>query len=363
MGGHSASFMHGQTPKGLTEALNKFYDFEYLAEGRANTVFVIREKPERDSNWPLPKDIFAETLLRVPKITDGVVPCDYDTLQKFHDGVVVPKVGEEHVVPQVLVKITEETAGKLDKLRKRDSKKAQAAEDTHIGVGSAMLIQDMSESPEYLSLEFKPKWLAQSPLAPKDSIRCRTCAREAFRIAQKVAAGKSAAKLGPPVCPLGLLHSEQWIRMATIDRLAPSWSEADRARLAQALEQSGLLERLRQLQVSGDPDRALFDNPSDEEFGLTMTLRDCSCFVRMPKDVKEPVLIKLADVDKKNWEAKQTYWQDSHNNLVDNGWYIGDEKPKLETNCILELDRLRAQHDHSRDKLFAAFIARAPKDE
>ncbi|KAJ1337601.1 inositol-pentakisphosphate 2-kinase [Microdochium nivale] len=356
-------FMEGQTSEGLTEALNKYYDFEYLAEGRANTVFVIRERPNRDASLPLPEGTFVETLLRVPKITDGIVPCDYDTLQRFHEGVVVPQVGGEHVVPQILVKITEETADKLDRLRKRDSKKARAAEDTHIGVGSAMLIQNMSESPEYLSLEFKPKWLAQSPLAPKDSIRCRTCAREAFRIAQKVAEGKSAAKLGPPVCPLGLMHPERWVRMATIDRLAPSWSENDRERLADALQKSGLLERLRQLQVSGDAGRALFDNPSDPHFGLTMTLRDCSCFVRMPKNDNGPVLIKLADVDKKNWEAKQTYWQDSHNNLIDNGWYTGKEQPRLETNCIFELDRLLAQHGHSQDKLFAAFLARAPKDD
>lgn len=354
------AFLSGQAPEELTTALNKFYEFVYLAEGRANVVFAIHEKAGGgESASPLPQGIFKETLLRVPKVTGGVTPCDYETLQVFHDGTVVPQVGHAHVIPQVLVQISTEVAETLDDSWRRNSKKGAPA-DSRIQAGSAMLIQDMSASSEYLSLEFKPKWLAQSPMAPADAKRCRTCAREAFRNAQKLADGKTKT-VSPPTCPLGLLHRERWVRMATIDRLAPEWSERHRERLADTFEKTGLLERLRTLQTVGDPDQGLFQNPSDPKFGLAMTLRDCSCFVRMPKDESKPVDIKLADVDKKNWKEKQTYWQESHNNLVDNGWYTGEEAQPIETACILELDRRLASDDSPGD-LHEAFLARMPKD-
>ncbi|KAG4219357.1 hypothetical protein PC116_g32163 [Phytophthora cactorum] len=126
--------------------------------------------------------------------------------------------------------------------------------------------------------------------------------------------------------------------MSTIDRLAPDWSERDRVRLAEALRESGVLERLRDLQEEGDSGDALFTRPSDANFGLSMTLRDCSCFVRMPIKEGEPVIIKLADVDKKNWLQKQSYWQKRHDDLVMGGWYDGSESPPIETACVLRLE-------------------------
>ncbi|KAI1490652.1 inositol-pentakisphosphate 2-kinase-domain-containing protein [Biscogniauxia mediterranea] len=313
----------------LNSVLNK-YDYEYLAEGRANVVFIIK-----GTGGPgVPKGLFEGTLLRVPKMTPGVTPCDYETLQNFHERLVEVRVGREHIVPQLLVKISENVANILNAKRNKD-------DGSVIKPGHAMLIQDMSPSPDHLAIEFKPKWLAQSPIAPPDATRCRTCAREAFRNSQKLAKGK---KISVPICPLGLMHKNRAVVMSTMDRLAPEWSERDKERLADALKESGILERLLLLQKEGDPERALFINPWDAHFGLAMTLRDCSCFIRMPVDTSKPVMIKLADVDKKNWQEKQTYWQDSHKNLVLNGWYRGEEKiqPPLETACVLRLEHCLA---------------------
>ncbi|KAH9887519.1 inositol-pentakisphosphate 2-kinase-domain-containing protein [Xylariomycetidae sp. FL2044] len=297
-------------------------EFGHLAEGRANVVFTIATKD--------PAEPFKGTLLRVPKATPGVTPCDYDTLQRFHEEWVETRVGREHIVPQLLISISPRVAEVLNAKRdKHDGSVIQA--------GHAMLIQDMSPSPDYLGLEFKPKWLAQSPLAPADATRCRTCAREAYRNSKDLAKGKKKT-VSAPICPLGFMHRDPAVVRSTIDRLAPTWSGRDRERLGAALRSSGLLERLRALQVEGDPDRALFDAPGHPPFGLAMTLRDCSCFVRVPRDGRSEVVIKLADVDKKNWREKQTYWQDSHHNLVRNGWYTGQEVPPMETACVLRLD-------------------------
>ncbi|KAI1368499.1 inositol-pentakisphosphate 2-kinase-domain-containing protein [Xylaria arbuscula] len=298
-------------------------NFEYVAEGRANVVYSVSESIDPTA----PKGRFEGTLLRVPKATLGVTPCDYETLQAFHEGHVKERVGRQHLVPQALIQISAEVSQILhDKRNKVD--------DSEIRPGYAMLIQDMRASPGYSVLEFKPKWLAQSPIAPPDAKRCRTCAREAFRNSQKLAKGKAAST---PICPLGLVHNDPNAVMDTIKLLAPEWTVRDHKRLADAFDRAGILKKLRELQTKGDPHRALLDNPSDPDFGLAMTLRDCSCYVRMPDDVDGDIEIKLADVDKKNWEEKQTYWQESHWNLVNNGWYKGEEKvdTPISTQCVL----------------------------
>ncbi|KAI2613116.1 uncharacterized protein GGS25DRAFT_151127 [Hypoxylon fragiforme] len=309
--------------------------FTHLAEGRANAVFSIKEP-----NHPaIPVGFFRGTLLRVPKATPDVTPCDYETLQDFQEKFVDVHVGREHIVPQVLVRITQTVATALN--AKRDSAlraKGIKGDLSTILPGYAMLVEDMGPSPGYMALEFKPKWLAQSPMAPKNATRCRTCAREALRNSK--ARIKKGGKVSTPVCPLGLIHENRAVVLSTIDRIAPKWSERDRERLADALKESGVLERLRDLQAEGDSGDALFTRPSDSRFGLSMTLRDCSCFVRMPMDRNAPVIIKLADVDKKNWREKQSYWQKRHNDLVNEGWYHGEENttPPLETACVLRLE-------------------------
>ncbi|KAI0816248.1 inositol-pentakisphosphate 2-kinase-domain-containing protein [Xylaria sp. FL0064] len=299
--------------------------YEYVAEGRANVVFSVWETKDPAA----PKGLFEGTLLRVPKATLGVTPCDYETLQDFREGQLEERVGRQHLVPQVLIQISPKVASILHGKRNK-------TDESEIRAGYAMLIQDMSASPGYSVLEFKPKWLAQSPIAPSGAKRCRTCAREAFRNSQKQAKGRAVSV---PICPLGLVHENPGVVMDTIRRLAPKWTERDRKRLSDAFDKSGILKKLRELQTKGDPDHALLENPSDPDFGLAMTLRDCSCYVRMPADVERDVEIKLADVDKKNWEEKQTYWQESHWNLVENGWYTCKEKvdTPILTQCLLNL--------------------------
>ncbi|KAI8949972.1 inositol-pentakisphosphate 2-kinase-domain-containing protein [Xylaria longipes] len=298
-------------------------DFKYVAEGRANAVFSIWES----ENATASKGRFESTLLRVPKATLGVKACDYETLQAFHENQVEGRVGRQHLVPQALIRISAEVAGILHKKRNK-------VDDSEIRAGYAMLIQDMSASPGYSVLEFKPKWLAQSPIAPPNAKRCRTCAREAFRNNQKRAKGQAVST---PICPLGLVHEDPAVVVDTIKRLTPQWTASNQRRLSDAFERSGILKKLRELQTKGDPDRALLDDPSDPDFGLAMTLRDCSCYVRMPANLDEDVEIKLADVDKKNWQAKQAYWQKSHWNLVNNGWYTCEEQvdTPIVTKCVL----------------------------
>ncbi|KAI0014596.1 inositol-pentakisphosphate 2-kinase-domain-containing protein [Xylariomycetidae sp. FL0641] len=335
--------------------------FEFRGEGRANAVFAIHapdgqgqdEATTATATATVPSDFFAGTLLRVPKHTPKITPCDYEAMQCFHERLIDVHAGREHIVPQLVVRISASVASALDAQRRGDP--AHRDDGSSIAAGYAMLIEDMSETPSLIVGEFKPKWLAQSPLAPADAVRCRNCAREAYRLAQKGADAGHEDDPDVPVCPLGLLHADRRVVLATIDRLVPDWSERQRERLADALARTGILERLRAVQVRGDPpgEDRLHADPENEWFGLAMTLRDCSVFVRMPVDDNDnedddgdgaraeerEVTLKLADVDMKNAQEKKTYWQKSHQKLVDGGWY---SKP-LDTACVLDLDRCLAE--------------------
>ncbi|KAK8056531.1 hypothetical protein PG993_001758 [Apiospora rasikravindrae] len=340
-----------------TNRLQEARSFVHVAEGRANAVFRVCAAADGDGDGDdgSGEDLLPGGLLRVPKKIEGAHPYDYERLQQFRATMIVPAVGARHLVPQLLVRVTEAQAAAMNRARAASGK---AKDDSTIeGPGFAMLIQDMTPAAarQQLGMEFKPKWLAQSPIAPAGAKRCRTCAREAYRNSQKLAKqqqqnqqqgqeGQGEEEPGlkaaaAPVCPLGLLHDDPDVVLRAIARFAPSsWTPADHERLRRALAASGLLAKLRDVQTAGDPGNTMFENPEDPGFGLAMTLRDCTCFVRMPKDDNnEEVEIKLADVDEKNWVSKKVYWQKSHNNLVDSGFYHGTEEPHMETHCVLQM--------------------------
>lgn len=76
-----------------------------------------------------------------------------------------------------------------------------------------ILLPDMSAEPNQsvFTVEVKPKWLLQSPDAPRDAYLCRTCALHASRKAEK-------EYKGAWICPLALAIGnapaiEQWLRV------------------------------------------------------------------------------------------------------------------------------------------------------
>ena len=185
-------------------------------------------------------------------------------------------------------------------------------------------------------LEFKPKWLAPSPVAPPSATRCRNCARAAQKWDDD-----GNTDTPPPHCALDFFRcaSDPDALARTLDALAtPTDDGPARARLAHwlATDALRLLARLRDLQVSHDPRGPPAAETHDPAFQLAMTLRDCSCFVRIPAEPDQPVVAKLADFDKKNWEAKLAYWLATERELIEGGFYEGREVPRRTTNCLLE---------------------------
>lgn len=321
--------------------------FTYVAEGRANAVFkidpVVPEHSLDYSDYRQNESSLIGALIRVPIVIPGAsqTPYDYERLYRYREKVVEPAVGVQFLVPQFLIQLEASQTELLDIERKDNSKRMQPT--SYIGKGGhAMIMQDMRPRRSEIGFEFKPKWLAQSPIAPEDATRCRTCAREASRNYEKFKSGKPFSK---PVCPLGLVHHEPGVVLDTIQRLAPHWPLECQKLLRDAFEKTKILRTLRAVQMQGDPGNDMFENPGSEAFGLAMTLRDCTVFVRMFNSSDDAshsytdssvIEIKLADVDEKNWEVKNEYWQKTHSDLVDRLFYQGCEFHPMETDCYLD---------------------------
>ena len=85
-----------------------------------------------------------------------------------------------------------------------------------------------------------------------------------------------------------------------------------------------MLQHLANYQRSLDRAGILKADPSDEDFLVAMTLRDCSVFVRFPEVVNEASEARIGDLDLKSirkWE----YWKDIERTLIDQRWYVGLE--------------------------------------
>ncbi|GAB1320446.1 Inositol-pentakisphosphate 2-kinase [Madurella fahalii] len=315
------------------------YEFKFVGEGAANVVFKVIEQSDggnRNRN-------FQGNLLRVPKA--GTKAHGYVELQEYWETVVAPLFSPEDLVQQILVKLGDEAIisrlnealGKEEDNRRPDFRGSRIALAEH-----AMLVEDMRPNhPDDLCLEFKPKWLAQSPNAPASATRCRNCARKAH---QRHTKHGKADKL-TILCPLSFLTSTARPSSlpAILDHLSapnpPLTPRAptpeQRARLAHWVQTNTLLPRIRAVQLANDRGGPLAANAHDLQFQLAMTLRDCTCFVRIPADPSAPVEAKLADLDKKNWEAKLGYWQTIERCLIEDGYYEEREQPRQETDCQL----------------------------
>lgn len=216
-----------------------------------------------------------------------------------------------------------------------------------------ILLPNMSTTPgQNITFEIKPKWLAQSPAAPPNAIRCRTCALQFSR-------GK-----GIPddyICPLRLSNEESaangdiaHIRQWALNAISLQLQADVDAKLAHEFPLDTLVDRvvtyfttgegrtlilhLKKLQATLDSEGVLqrYARPRDDfnfvyDLRLAMTLRDCSLFVVVPIRDGE-VTAKLADLDFKSAE-KIDDWRDKEAALVDEHWYTKD--PEAHDVCLL----------------------------
>jgi inositol-pentakisphosphate 2-kinase len=265
-----------------------------------------------------------DKLLRLRKDLPTTAPCAI--AQDAWERVIAPLFFEDELVCQSLVQL------RPGKVTERLNEELRGWERDYPLKGSlrsldhGLLITDMTPGPVGEEvIEFKPKWLVQSPSAPPGSKRCRQCARVARMNAERKRKGETIQKA---FCSLDLVSKDpkDLLRVATI-LLHPEPSQANINRFARWLQTNQLLDRLRDEQYTLDRVGVMEADHTDEKFRAAMTLRDCTVFVRFPADAEadDEIEARLGDLDLKSPDKAQ-YWKDTERALIKEGWYTGTEQ-------------------------------------
>lgn len=295
---------------------------------------------------------FPGKLLRVPKHNYKALP--YSDLQKYWEAQVSPLFEPHELVQQRLVRLPSDPAfvarlnQELEELEKASHRRPDFVGhlvDADVEVG--MLVEDMrahaaGSGGALRTHEIKPKWLVQSPRAPRGAEQCRNCAREVWRNM------KNKTK-NQVFCPLNLVKAADFPQdenvardIATNLRRCYNMSEVEAKNLTAWLQTCQLIPRLRMIQWSHDHESQVID---DEQYCLAMTLRDCSLFILLPSDPDAPpdrIIAKLGDTDMKNFAAKKEYWLKMEKEFHDSGVYWNTDKLSVAlTDCQLPFYKAR----------------------
>jgi inositol-pentakisphosphate 2-kinase len=200
-------------------------------------------------------------------------------------------------------------------------------------------------------VEFKPKWLVQSPSAPAGAKNCRTCALNAMRRKQQKHQGRGDSGF----CPLDLLAVEGEGEGDLLKRaLAKIWpsieGEGEFLEFVAAFKktvQPALFHLQRLQEEHGSVGLNDFQNPTGKDFGVAMALRDCSVFLPLRRKTRrdqgcivELVDVKFADLDLKSMEGEKIQkWATMEQELLDGGWYHSREDSDCSLSRIPSLNR------------------------
>jgi inositol-pentakisphosphate 2-kinase len=346
-------------------------ELSFFAEGAANVIFSIKLL-DTDSAVPLSwsHQLVNGSLLRLRKgdqdpngkkstAESAVPPPPYVPVLEIKDFVtnhIANVIPASHFIQHVLVEVAPQLVEQCNALLSRmDTQELRRPKRRgwHIRADEqfGFLIADMSVKGENeIMIEFKPKWLAQSPTAPDGARRCRTCA---WHIMNSLPEEKR-------YCPLALASGHAgWVKkqasrfVETVQELPAGWSAAEVTQLMVEYFVSldggrDLLLLLQRLQMQWDPlgasiyadgttdTAALLENAQQkiddpknivlEKLSWAMTLRDCIIFIRLSKNPEIRLEAKLADLDLKRVKAsKLLKWATDEKRLRDQGFYSGTD--------------------------------------
>ncbi|KAL7975327.1 inositol-pentakisphosphate 2-kinase domain-containing protein [Trichoderma sp. SZMC 28014] len=310
-----------------------------VGEGAANVVFEIKLPPNSgmDAHFqdPVANRCSAPIgkLLRVAKaqaLSRTPVSSNYYLRQQeFFIREIQPHLGE-HAVRQELVVLRKPSIVEdlNTMLRKSNHLRKPKFQGTYIGRASwGFLVEDMrpTGTDDSILIEFKPKWLLQSPSAPKNAIRCRQCALE-LRNCLKAPGTKAPCPEKKP-CPITLANPDCPQQVASPFRIAPQLSGLHNSKRIQAaldkIIHHKAIQSLRNCQKSLD-DAGPLKPKLNLDFIIAMTLRDCTCFALIPPNDDEEIKLRFGDFDWKDPEKKSVHWSGTERDLIDGGFYAAD---------------------------------------
>lgn len=307
------------TESGLEEST---CTLEYLNEGGANFVFRILQ----NESGPLPASLQGR-LLRLRKNLPHVQ--DAASQLKAYEQNFKSLFPAENLVHHELINLDISLPLVLNSALSRLARPSHRAqeflpEDEQYG----MLVTDMTPGFSETLLQLKPKWLTQSPNAPPDSVRCRTCALRAQRASRQIRTATDQQES----CPLELISSSSENRRRAASRFTDNKHCIDFL----VNDAQALLATLRAQQLVLDKNGVLEASKAETIYDVcrAMTLRDCTLFI---KRSEKHVEARLGDLDLKQ-PQKLAKWQEMERSLINDGWYMNTEATKhwtKEATCLL----------------------------
>ncbi|KAJ9658887.1 Inositol-pentakisphosphate 2-kinase [Neophaeococcomyces mojaviensis] len=307
--------------------------FTYLTEGAANTIWLIRFSPSSNLYHH-----DSALVLRLRKNISSTLPMTILRTQ-FEERIAPLFIFDPILLlPMHLIKISDGIVQTLN-AQLRDLEANRQRKEMRQGIYHpsfeaepyAMLMPNLAHG-EGTVIEFKPKWLVQSPSAPRDAQQCRTCALNAMRRATKRGSGRGDSGF----CPFDLLSSHEKILAGALrqvwsdEKTLSAFVKAFRWRVQPALRQ---LQRL-QLDENG-VGLEDFRRPDERDFSVAMALRDCSVLLKavvfaQDGSVQIP-LVKFLDLDLKDASGgKVEKWAKMEETLIDSGWYSSQRCPEVQ---------------------------------
>ncbi|KAF4246523.1 hypothetical protein CNMCM8980_008506 [Aspergillus fumigatiaffinis] len=319
----------------------------YLAEGGANIIYRIASAPSPCHIGPtdtysasgphfiVPEE-FKGKLLRLRKETKTGI--SYQEIARNFDRTIRPLFSPDELVDQELVYLPSGLVQRCNEqlsAAERNGERPKKRQGVYLSVTEpyGLLVTDMTTfcAPDTVLAELKPKWLLQSPSAPVNARRCRTCALRDMKNHQSRRAGGSEEL---SFCPLDLVSDkfENVLRAAKYVKGCE-----DQARLARILYRNPTLQKLLTHQKAMRDVGLHGPSAQSREQSLAMTLRDCTMFIKIPRDEMGPVEIRLGDLDLKTGAGgKAQYWLNLESQLIAGGWYLGNNSGLSPSECLLQ---------------------------
>jgi len=307
--------------------------FSYLTEGAANTIWNVHFS--QDSNLSRHD---ASVVLRLRKDISSTIPTQ-GLKEQFEERIAPlflfdPSLLLPVDLLQLCPAVVEDMNQKLHHLEATDQRKALRIGVYHPSFDIepyAMIMSNLGHGAGIV-VEFKPKWLAQSPSAPRNAQRCRTCALNALRRSRGVSGRGDSG-----FCPFDLLSSHNGILSSALRQI---WDDEESLLAFMNAFRSNVQPALRQLQKLQRQHNEVglhdFLNPVDKDFAVAMALRDCSVVLKIVEAAhrEESRLcistVKLLDLDLKDaGGGKLAKWARMEAELIEEGWYTTKGDPSI----------------------------------
>lgn len=299
--------------------------FDYLTEGAANVIWLVRFPPLSSL-----QNYDSSLILRMRKDVPSTIPLTQ--LQQQFDERIAPLFSHNldlllpvHLIEinQTIIDILNTQLSQLEVNGERKKMRRSIYLPSYQTEPFAMVMPNIAHGDGML-VEFKSKWLVQSPSAPENASRCRTCALNAMRRALKKEVGRGDSGF----CPFDLLSSQDDGHLAKA--LSQIWTDQKTLKGFVAAFRTNVQPALLHLQKLQMCENGVglddFQHPQGKDFSVAMALRDCSILMEaavQPENERVDIsLLKFLDLDlKEAGGGKLQKWMQTELELIEGGWY------------------------------------------